>query len=651
MINKETIEKIRETARIEEVVGDFVSLKKRGVNMIGLCPFHNEKTPSFTVSPAKGIFKCFGCSEAGTSVDFVMKHEHFTYPQALKYLADKYHIEVEDVEQTAEQIAAENEREGLYAVSQIAQKYFKENLKTEQGAAIGLSYFRERGFSEQTIEKFQLGYSLEQWDGFYQYATTQGYKLEYLTKVGLVIEKEGKIYDRFRNRVMFPIHNISGRVIGFGGRILSNDKNQPKYVNSPESEIYNKSEVLYGIYFAKNEIIKKDNCYLVEGYTDVISMHLAGIENVVASSGTSLTTGQIKLIKRFTQNITILYDGDAAGIKASFRGIDMIVEEGMNVRIVHFPEGEDPDSFARSHGSQEVQDFIHDKTQNFITFKSELLKKEAEGDPVKQAELVKDIVQTISLIPDQITRLFYVRECSNLLNVQEQVLVNEVNKYRRKKFNKENADESPVPEPQIPKTEVQILSKEDNDYNQEKELIRILVSYGNHEFSFEKASLLGDSTDEDAENHNIAVFIVNDLLQDEIQFNHPVLQKIFDEFIQSMEIGTIPGEYFFINHPDNEIKNNVIDAITQKYSLSPNYKEKHKMETSLEDDPQVLSRSVISSLFSLKDRKIKKQIRDIDQWLLENNQDEIDISLKLKTRIKLKEVSNMLNQALGRIVI
>jgi DNA primase len=386
LIPKDTIQTIIETARIEEVVGEFVHLRKRGVNYVGLCPFHNEKTPSFTVSPAKGIYKCFGCGKAGNSVNFIMEHEHYTYPEALKFLAKKYNIEVEEEEQTPEQIQQLNERESLYAVTEFARKFFTEQLlNTDEGKSIGLSYFKERDFTDKTIDEFQLGYSPDRWDAFTKAAKENGYEKQFLVKTGLTIDKDGKHFDRFRARVIFPIHNLTGRVIGFGGRILKKDDKKAKYVNSPESEIYNKSKVLYGIYFAKNEIIKKDNCFLVEGYTDVISLFQAGIKNVVASSGTSLTTGQIRLIKRYTPNITILYDGDAAGLKASFRGIDMILEQGMNVKVVLFPEGEDPDSYARTHRSVEVEDYITSQAKDFIRFKTSVLLEETQNDPVKKA--------------------------------------------------------------------------------------------------------------------------------------------------------------------------------------------------------------------------------------------------------------------------
>lgn len=420
MITRETIDNIISAAKIEEVIGDFISLRRRGVNLLGLCPFHNEKTPSFTVSPVKGIYKCFGCGKAGNAVGFIMEHEHLTYPEALKYLAKKYQIEIEEEARTPEQIQEISEKESLINLNEFARKYFSESLfGTDDGKAVGQPYFRERDIREDIMLKFQLGFSPNPWNAFSEHALKEGYKKEFLLKTGLSLEKDGKLYDRFHSRVIFPIHSASGRVIGFGGRILTSDKNRPKYVNSPESEIYNKSKTLYGIYFARNAIATKDNCYLVEGYTDVISLHQAGIENVVASSGTSLTTDQVRMILRYTPNITILYDGDPAGIKASFRGIDMVLEQGMNVKIVLFPDNEDPDSFTRKNHPSEVEKFITSNALNFISFKTRLLLGETKNDPVKKAGLIKDIVSSIGLIPDTITRTLFVRECADMMSVPE----------------------------------------------------------------------------------------------------------------------------------------------------------------------------------------------------------------------------------------
>ena len=487
MITRDTIDTIISTIRIEEVIGDFVTLRRRGVNMIGLCPFHNEKTPSFTVSPAKGIYKCFGCGKAGNGVNFVMEHEHFSYPEALRYLANKYQIEIEEEVQSIEMQEQISEREALFNLNQFALDFFEKTLHdTEEGKAIGLSYLKERGVRDDIIRKFKLGYSPSTWDAFTKHAREHGYKLEALVKSGMTLQKDERAYDRFHSRVIFPIHSVSGKVIGFGGRILTSEKNRPKYVNSPESEVYNKSKSLYGIYFARNPITLKDNCFLVEGYTDVISLHQAGIENVVASSGTSLTHEQIRMILRYTKQVTILYDGDPAGIKASFRGIDMIVEEGMDVKIVLFSDGEDPDSYARNHHPDEVEKFITKHADNFILFKTRMLLGETKGDPIQKAALIKEIVNTISLIPDGISRTLYIKECSALMNVPEQVLMNEVRKLLRNKIKKQ------IPVVEKPEDigwmedttapsqeEIDLMS----DEYQERELIRQLLLYGREEIT------------------------------------------------------------------------------------------------------------------------------------------------------------------------
>ena len=435
MIPKETIDQIFHACRIEEVVGDFVQLKKRGVNMIGNCPFHDEKTPSFTVSVAKGIFKCFGCGEGGNSVNFIMQHENYSYPEALKYLAQKYAIHIEEKEQTPEEVLKQNERDGLFVITNFANTNFQENLhKSKEGKAIGLSYFKERKVSDEMIEKFELGYCIDSFDAFTKTALKAGYNIDNMVKSGLTIANGDRIFDRFKGRVMFPIHNLTGKVLGFGGRILQNDKKAAKYVNSPESDIYSKSKVLYGMYHAKKAIINADLCYLVEGYTDVISLHQVSIENVVASSGTSLTTEQISLIKRFSNNITMLFDGDTAGIKASFRGIDMILEQGLNVKVVTFPDGEDPDSQAKKLGGEGMKDFIATNSKDFILFKSKLLLEGKENDPVAKAGMIKDIAATIAVIPDRIIRDEYIKMCWNVLEVEQESLYQEVGKVRENKF-------------------------------------------------------------------------------------------------------------------------------------------------------------------------------------------------------------------------
>jgi DNA primase len=650
VIPKETIQTIIETARIEEVVGDFVNLRKRGVNMLGLCPFHNEKTPSFTVSPAKGIYKCFGCGKAGNSVNFVMEHEHYTYPEALRFLAKKYNIEIEDEEQTPDQLQEINEKESLYAVTAFAQKFFTEQLlNTEEGKAIGLSYFRNREFRRPVTEQFQLGYSPDSWDAFTLFAIQNGYKDEYLVKSGLTIAKEGKRFDRFSARVIFPIHNLSGRVIGFGGRILKSDEKKAKYINSPESDIYNKSQVLYGIYFARNAIIKKDNCYLVEGYTDVISLFQAGFENVVASSGTSLTTDQIRLIKRYTPNITILYDGDEAGLKASFRGIDMILEQGMNVKIAVFPAGEDPDSFVRNHRSIEVEEFLLKEAHDFIRFKTNILIKEAKDDPIKKAGLIKEIVQSISLIPDAIIRSVYVKECSATMDMAEQTLMNELNKLLRKKFRQDHTDSGPEQFPDIaPEQAVKQIEINLNDTSyQEKDIIRLLMIYGRETLAFEE---------KDEHNHpvihevNIARFMIDDLRNDEIAFSDPVYQKIFDDYAGFLTSENVPDEKYFVNHSSRKVSATAIDLLTSPYELSENWNQVARIEVVTEADR--LKEAVIRSLLSFKAKKIEQ--------LIAGNQAEIkkaeeaerfeDILLLISKQKELKSISKNINRQLGRIV-
>jgi len=648
LINKDTIQNIVETARIEEVIGDFVTLKKRGVNLIGLCPFHNEKTPSFTVSAPKGIYKCFGCGKAGNSVNFLMEHEHFSYPEALRYLAKKYFIEIEEEKETPEQIQALSEKENLINVTAFAQRYFSETLlESDEGKAIGLSYFKERGFDEKTIEKFQLGYSTEAWDGLAKTALENGYNLEYLVNTGLTISRDNQYYDRFRGRVIFPIHNLSGRIVGFGGRTLSADKTKPKYVNSPESEIYHKSNVLYGIFFAKNSIIAHDNCYLTEGYTDVISLHLSGIENVVASSGTSLTTEQIKLIRRYTPNITILYDGDAAGIKASFRGIDMILAEGMNVKIVLFPEGEDPDSFARKNRPAEVRDFIHHNAADFITFKTNLLVEETANDPVKKAGLIKEIVGSISIIPDAIIRSVYTRECSALMTIPEQTLINELNNIRRKKAlqkSSEIAAEQEIPEPTEYLAESQLVTDDASTESQEKGLINFMLNYGTLLINV-------DEEDEDGEKTitqiPLADYIVMEMNRDKINFQNKVFQSILDEYSILINEGHVPNAQHFTNHSNPAIKAAVIELQINSNQLSPNWHKKHRILVSSEE--MDLKKSVLLYIYSLK-------LKIVDNMMTENLNavktagDEADIITLQNKHIVLMKIKKDYAEKLTRIV-
>ncbi|HPE87667.1 MAG TPA: DNA primase [Bacteroidales bacterium] len=653
MIKQEKIQEIMEAVRIEDVIGEYVNLRKRGVNLLGLCPFHNEKTPSFTVSPAKGIFKCFGCGKAGNAVGFLMEHEHFSYPEALKFLAKKYHIEIEEEEITEEEQHAQDERESLMAVTAYAQQYFSRMLhNTALGKSIGLSYFKHRGFRDDSIEKFQLGYAQDTWDAFSSKAIEEGYKIEYLEKTGLTIVKEGKRYDRFRGRILFPIHNLSGRIIGFGGRILSAEKDKPKYLNSPESIIYNKSKVLYGIYFARTEMVKKDNCYLVEGYTDVISLHQAGVTNVVASSGTSLTTDQIKLIKRYTPNITILYDGDEAGIKASFRGIDMILEEGMNVKIVLFPPGEDPDSFARNHRTSELEKFITEGAKDFILFKTDILRQEAGKDPIKKASLIRDIVKSVSLIPDGITRSVYVKECSVLLEVSEQILVAEINKIYRKRFSGkyDNFIPDPIIKPKstLLKTEKAEVSKSEG---QERDIIRILLQFAEEEIQIpenennENTGLPVSKTD--IQVIDIASYVVSHIQEDDFKFENPIYQAIYDLIFEKLEHGEFTTQEYLINYTNPAISQMVIDIMSTPYSLSENWR-KNKIYVKREEDR--LQSAVIHSVNAFKSRKIERKLAQHFKEMSEIT-DEEALQAKMEYIKALQDIQRKINSAMGRIIV
>ena len=641
MIDQTTIQSILETAHVEEVIGDFVSLKKRGANYLGLCPFHNEKTPSFSVSPTRGIYKCFGCGKAGNVVNFVMEHEHYSYPEALKYLAKRYSIDIEEEEMTPEKQQELDERESLFAANTFVNQYFIRNLfESEEGKAIGLSYFKQRDFRESTIREFGLGYAHESWDDYTKEALKNGFKKEVLIKTGLTIEKDGKLFDRFRGRVMFPIHNLTGTVIGFGARILSSDKSKAKYLNSPESEIYFKSKVLYGIYFARTAIVKQNNCYLVEGYTDVISLHQAGIQNVVSSSGTSLTIDQIKLIKRYTPNITILYDGDPAGIKASFRGIDLILEQGLNVKVVLFPEGEDPDSYAKSHRTSETEEFITKTAVDFLTFKTNLLLNETSGDPSGRATLIKEIVQSISLIPDPINRTVYIQECSVVMGMPEQTLMNELNKLVRNRFGKKNDIE---PENLIHEEPKQLLESqlEADPLSirfQENEIMRWVLTYGNHLITFK------DEENGNEEIISVAAYFVSDLEEDQLKFENPIYNKIFDEYKKATLNGQTVSESFFANHPDKEIAQTTILLITSPYHLSENW-EKNQIFVKLESDE--LKQNAIEILMAFKLRLIGKQLKEIAKKM-QHVTDEAEIFVLQQQHFELKKLEILIAKELNR---
>ena len=541
MISKETIEKVFDQARVEEVIGDFVQLKRSGSNMKGLSPFVNEKSPSFMVSPVKQIWKDFSSGKGGNSVTFLMEHEHFTYPEAIKYLANKYGIEVEETIVSNEDIEQANEKESMYLVSEFARDYFhKTMLNTDEGQAIGLSYFKERGFSKETIEKFQLGYSPDIWDAFTKEALGKAYKLEYLEKTGLTIVKQedGKTFDRFKGRVMFPIQSMSGRVLGFGGRILTNDKKAAKYLNSPESEIYHKSKVLYGIFQAKQAIAKQDNCYLVEGYTDVIQFNQSGIENVVASSGTALTPDQIRLVNRLTNNITVLFDGDAAGLRASIRGIDLILEAGMNVKVCSFPDGEDPDSFAKNNSYEVLKQYLDENSKDFIQFKADLLVKEANNDPIKKAELIRDMVQSISKISDQIKREVYIKECSRIMDISEDVLYNTLAQMLKKDIseaNKKYTEEKKAFE--VHKNNEQLQPEKINIlYELEQKIIEILLINGSKTDDFTETFLSKDDAGNIVEVKETNTYKVYEkiylaLQEDEIELSNPMFKTIYSDII------------------------------------------------------------------------------------------------------------------------
>lgn len=651
MIDKATVDRIYAAANIVDIISDFVTLKKKGVNYQACCPFHNEKTPSFVVSPSKGVFKCFGCGKGGNAVTFVMEHENMTYPEALKYVAKKYGIEVNEHELLPEEQRRNDDRESMMVVSSYAADYFVRMLhETPEGQNIGIGYFRERGFSDATIKRFELGYCTEVRDAFTRQALSDGYKEEFLVSTGLTIKREtGGYYDRFCGRVIFPIHSISGRVIAFGARTMRTDKKTAKYLNSPESEIYHKSDVLYGLYFAKRAITQQDCCILVEGYTDVISMHQAGIENVVASSGTSLTQGQIRMIARFSRNITIIYDGDSAGIKASLRGIDMVLKEGMNVRTVLLPDGEDPDSFARSHNASQVQDYILTHEEDFISFKIRLLMKEADGDPIKRAALISDIVQSISVIPDAITRSVYARECSRQMEVDENILLREIAMKRvghkagpeAKEFIRKQEIIQRKQAEEAAYTPLQLEAGSSID-ELEHELIKYLLKYGTQNFEYTEGK---KSTE-----LNVAEVIINNLDQNGITMKNPTFRKIYEEY-KSMREAQEPIEInHFINHPDPEVCNAVVDLLTydENYPVSKLWKRFDIVVESEQDRlPTALPRAVILYKSKVIDDIIAELYPRLDDpSLSDEEKDEITRQISI-----LNQERNSISKKLERLIV
>ncbi|WP_421764979.1 DNA primase [Ekhidna sp.] len=643
MIHPSTIEEIKNRIDIVEVVGDFVTLKRSGSSYKALSPFTNEKTPSFYVVPSKGIFKDFSSGKGGDAITFVMEVDGLSYVEALKYLAGKYGIEIIEEEQSDEAQEAQNKRESLFIVLNFANEYFQRVLHTsDEGKAIGLTYFKERGFTDETIKKFELGYSKELWDGLLNEATQKGYNKELLAEAGLVIDKDGKNYDRFRSRVMFPIHNVSGKTIAFGGRKLSSTDKSAKYINSPETELYHKSKVLYGMFQGKNSIRKEDNCYLVEGYTDVISMHQAGIENVVASSGTALTESQVKLIRRYSENVTVIFDGDQAGIKASMRGIDLLLEGDLNVKAVALPEGEDPDSYAKQLGANGFRDYVAEEAQDIIRFKTKVLLDDTGNDPVKKAGVIKDIVSSITKISDPVKRTVYIKECSDLLGIAESVLVAEQNKILIENRKNQKRDEPAAPSyedmPPFPMEQDELVDQLDIGKIiefQEKESIRVLVNYGKNKIQTREV-----------QDQNLIEYFLNEA--DEIQFTNETYRKIVDIFRERLNEGeVIDGEYL-LNHDDEDIRKTVIDLSADKYELSENWSEKYQIHVPRETE--FLRDVTYTNVLRLKFRIVQQLIQE-ETAKLKHATNESEVDELLDDVNELKKVSVEIAKILGNVLV
>ena len=645
LITRETIEEVKNRIDIYDVVSDFVSLKKSGQNYKGLSPFNNEKTPSFFVVPAKGIFKDFSSGKGGDAFTFVMEHEKMSYVEAIRYLAKKYGVEIKEDRSSTESKEVQSERESLYILMNFAKDFYKNTLtQSEEGRSIGLSYFRERGFNDRTLEKFELGYALEGWENFTKEAIARGYNKELLEKTGLIVKKEDgpdsyREYDRFRGRVIFPVHGLSGKVVAFGARMLGKEKNQPKYINSPETDIYHKSDVLYGLYEGKNSIRQHDVCYLVEGYTDVISMHQADVENVVASSGTALTENQIKLIRRFTENITVLFDGDNAGIKAALRGIDMILRGGLNVRVLLFPDGEDPDSFSRKVGTTEFQKYLKEHTQDFVSFKASLFAKEAGGDPIRKAESIKEIVSSIAIIPDPIKRSVYIQETSNLLKIGEPVLLTELNKIliqERRKNEKENLrTQIDIQETAVPVEDIGAPVKIDPQsliYYQERETIRLLLNYA----------------DQTLEETKLSDFLLHEL--EDVEFTNEEFKSIYLKFKEAAHTHEQIKSDYFLHEGNDRIKSAVSELITSRYDISPHWGDKFHIHIPKEKD--LLNEMALSNVLRLKFRVVQKMMEDNLQKVKNaesaGNWDELDKALEIQTG--LKKAESELAGSLGIVV-
>jgi DNA primase len=692
MIDQPTIDRILDAAQIVDIVSDFVTLRKRGVNYVGLCPFHDDKTPSFYVSPSKGLCKCFSCGKGGNAVHFIMEHEQMSYPEALKYLAKKYGIEIKERELSSEEKLMQSERESLFIVNNFARDYFQNILKNHvDGRSIGMAYFRNRGFRDDIIEKFQLGYCTESHDAMAQEAIKKGFKKEYLVKTGLCYETDDhRLRDRFWGRVIFPVHTLSGKVVAFGGRVLSSATKgvKVKYVNSPESEIYHKSNELYGIYFAKQAIVKQDRCFLVEGYTDVISMHQSGVENVVASSGTALTPGQIKLIHRFTNNITVLYDGDVAGIKASLRGIDMLLEEGMNIKVCLLPDGEDPDSFARKHNATEFQKFIQDNETDFIRFKTNLLLEDAGKDPIKRAELIGNLVQSISIIPEAIVRDVYIKECSQLLRVEDKLLVSEVAKRRETQAEKQaeqrnretrknnaarDAAQTPLPDgmqppypedmppypmdgeipnggaPLPPETAeyVSYIPQEGKEgqefYKYERLILQMVVRYGE--------KVLCNVPDEEGKEIPITVteYVVNDLKEDELAFHNPLHRQMLTEAAEHIHNEGFTAERYFLAHPDPIISKLSTELIADRYQLSKYHSKAQRLVTDEERLFELVPTLMINFKFAIISEEMKHMMYALQDPAVANDKEQCTSIMKRYS--ELREIKSIMAKRLGDRVV
>jgi len=694
MIDQPTIDRILDAAQIYDVVSDFVTLRKRGVNYVGLCPFHDDKTPSFYVSPAKGLCKCFACGKGGNAVHFIMEHEQMSYPEALKYLAKKYGIEIKERELSNEEKLAQSERESLFIVNQFARDYFQNILRNHvDGRSIGMAYFRNRGFRDDIIEKFQLGYCTESHDAMAQEAIKKGYKKEFLIKTGLCYETDDhRLRDRFWGRVIFPVHTLSGKVVAFGGRVLASATKgvKVKYVNSPESEIYHKSNELYGIYFAKQAIVKQDRCFLVEGYTDVISMHQSGIENVVASSGTALTPGQIRLIHRFTNNMTVLYDGDAAGIKASIRGIDMLLEEGMNIKVCLLPDGDDPDSFARKHNSTEFRQFIQEHETDFIRFKTNLLLEDAGKDPIKRAELIGNLVQSISVIPEAIVRDVYIKECAQLLRVEDKLLVSEVAKRREMQAEKRaeqtererraaarnnteataaqvpytegdtpliTADGTSLPPDMAAEYAVSPIPPEDNYvsfipqegkegqefYKYERLILQMIVRYGE--------KIMCNATNEEGQEVPVSVieYVINDLKQDELSFHNPLHRQILTEAATHIHDAGFTAERYFLAHPETTISKLSVELISNRYQLSKYHSKSQKIVTDEERLYELVPALMINFKYAIVSEELKHMMSALQDPAVAN--DEEKCNAIMKRYCEMREVQSIMAKRLGDRVV